>query len=125
IVGPVSLPGVAQPINATNAVQFLQVTQYIDLPQGRRVDLLEEIAFATFDKITNGDLPDLRRSTDVLRPVVQQGHLRFASFDPTVSPVLSRAELDGAMTPIQGDNIAVIVNNAGGNKIDAFLQRSQ
>jgi hypothetical protein len=133
LTGPVQVTGLAQAISSQNAVQFLQEQQYvdflkqpgdIDVPNAQRIDMLESVAKATFDKLTNGNLPAAKRTADVLAPVVTDGHLRFVSFDESVAAVLKRTRIDGALAPIEGDNLAVIVNNAGGNKIDAFLHRT-
>jgi hypothetical protein len=124
LTGPVQVEGLADAITSTNAVSYLQTQQYIDLPKGQRVDMLQEVARATFERLTNGNLPAAKRTLDVLAPVVAQGHLRFVSFDGAAAKVLARAKIDGAIPPVRGDDIAVITNNAGGNKLDAFLQRS-
>jgi hypothetical protein len=123
LTGPVSVPGVSTPISAANAVDFLQVRQYVELQLGDRIDALEAVGRATFDKLTNGDLPEVRTIADALSPAVRARGLLFYSFDDEVVPVLRRAGVDGAFPPVEGDIVAVLTHNASANKMDAYTER--
>jgi hypothetical protein len=123
LTGPVSVPGVATPVSAANAVDFLQVRQYVDFTLGDRIDALEAVGRATFDKLTNGDLPEVRAVADALSPAVRARGLLFFSFDDEVAPVLRRAGVDGAFPAVEGDSVAVLTTNASANKMDSYTTR--
>ncbi|HUF98202.1 MAG TPA: DUF4012 domain-containing protein [Ilumatobacter sp.] len=124
LTGAVAVGGLAEPITAANALDYLQERQYVDLPNAERIDLLEAVAHATFERLTNIDLPNPRRMGEILSGSIDGGHLRFVVFEARVGRLLHRVRLDGAMPPVDGDSIAVVTNNAGGNKIDLFMRRT-
>jgi len=56
--GPVTVPGAPEPLTAENAAAFLLRHQYVELEDTpERVDVLESLAQATFDRLTAVDLP--------------------------------------------------------------------
>ena len=124
LTGDVAVGGLAEPITAANALDYLQERQYVDLPNAERIDLLEAVARVTFERLTNIDLPNPRRMSEILSGSIDGGHLRFVVFDARVRGLLHRVGLDGAMPAVEGDSIAVVTNNAGGNKIDLFMRRT-
>jgi hypothetical protein len=125
LTGPIRVPGVAEPLTAGTAAEFLLVEQYSRLTDiDERLDRLELLAQATFDRLTTGDLPGPRRLADVLGDAVAQGHLHLYSPDGDRQDLFRRLGADGALpSPDEGDVLAVVNNNASGNKIDAFLRR--
>lgn len=122
--GPIEVPQVDMPLTAETAAQFLLRDQYLDLNRADRLDALEEVARATFDRLTTGDLPAPREIADVLGPVVRDGHLHVYGSDPEQQGLFSDLGIDGALPAVDGDSLAVVTNNATGNKIDLFLQRT-
>jgi hypothetical protein len=123
--GPVQVPGVAEPLTARTAARYLLRDQYlVDRSNQARVDALETLARTTFDRLTTGDLPGPRRLADVLAPVVAGGHLHVYAADPAQQHVAARAGLTGAVPRVAGDALGVVTNNAVGNKVDLFLQRT-
>ena len=123
--GPVTVPGVAEPLTTDTAAEFLLISQYSQLSDTReRVDSLDYLARAVFDKLTTGDLPAPRDLADVLAETVAGGHLHLYSPEPDRQRLFRRIGVDGALPAADGgDTLAVVNNNASGNKIDAFLQR--
>ncbi|HEX6238964.1 MAG TPA: DUF4012 domain-containing protein [Acidimicrobiales bacterium] len=122
--GPVTVPGVPEPLTADNAARFMLVDQYVTLPDPtERVDALEALAEITFDRLTSGDLPGPREVSDTLSPVVRGGHIQLYSSDPAQQELFTEIGADGALPPVDGDFLAVVNSNATGNKIDVFLSR--
>jgi hypothetical protein len=122
--GPVTVPGVPEPLTSANAAEFLLVDQYVDLPQtGERIDVLETMARTTFDRLTSGSLPGPRRVADTMGPVVRDGHIQLYSADSAQEHLFTELGADGALPPIDGDFLAVMNNNGTGNKVDRFLSR--
>jgi hypothetical protein len=123
--GPIAVPGVATPLDTTNAAQFLLRDQYVELPDvPDRVDALEQLAEIAFDRLTTADLPGPRELGDVLGPVVQDGHLQVMAPGPDVGTFFDRLGISGRLPAVEGDFVGVTTSNAAGNKIDLFLRRS-
>lgn len=122
--GPVDVPGVAEPLTAENAADFLLEGQYLDFPDvDQRTDALESFARTTFDQLTSAEL-DVPPLADELSDAARAGHIQLFSADPNQQRLLSRAGLDGALPATPGnDLVAVVNNNAVGNKVDLFLSR--
>ena len=124
MTGPVSVTSFKEPITSANAVDFLTRRQYLELANDDRIDLLAEVGVATFERLLAGAAPGFVAAADELGDAVTGNHITFVAFDDSVRPLLERTGIDGALPPVRGDDIAVITNNAGGNKIDFFLRRA-
>ena len=123
--GPLDVPGIEQALTPDNAAGFLLRQQYLALPDtAGRVDALEALARTTFDRLTTGDLPGPRAVADTLGEAVAAGHLHLYAADPEQQDLIEDVGLDGALPTVGGgDSLAVVSNNAIGNKVDLFLQR--
>jgi hypothetical protein len=122
--GPITVPGVAEPLTADNAARFLLRDQYLGLhDNAARVDALESLARGTFDRLTAIDLPGPRAVGDTLGDVVDAGHVHLYATDPDQQRLFERIGVDGGLPPVDGDALGIVHNNAVGNKIDLFLQR--
>lgn len=123
--GPIEVPDVAEPLTADNAAQFLLHDQYVAFADNTdRIDTLETLARATFDRLTTGDLPSPEVVGDILGEVVRAGHIHAYGADPDHQELFTEIGLDGGLPEVEGDSFGVVANNAAGNKIDLFLQRS-
>lgn len=122
--GPIEVPGVPEPLTADNAADFLLRDQYLAFgDRGDRIDTLETLARATFERLTTGDLPSPGTVADTLGPVVEAGHIHAYGAVPDHQTLFEEIGLDGALPEVDGDSFGVVTNNAVGNKIDLFLQR--
>jgi hypothetical protein len=127
--GPVQVDGLDQPLTADNAAQFLlsdQYKQFSDTDQ--RVDVLEDVAHATFDRLTSADLPGPRALSKAIDPIVDGGHIQFT----VVNDVKAGLSLLGfgvngqLLTPgPRSDQILFTTANAAANKLDYYLHRSE
>ena len=123
--GPISVPGVAEPLGPENAAEFLLLGQYVDLPDNpERIDALETLSDITFERLTTADLPGPSTLSSTFGPIVGEGHLQMATFDDLSAPFLDRLGLSGRTPPVEGDFVGVTTSNAAMNKIDLFLRRS-
>ncbi len=125
--GPIAVEGLDEPLTADNAADFLIREQYLTFQEDEdeRVDFLDEASEATFEALTQGDLPGPQQLTDVLGPVVGQGRLIVYSVHDDEQAFMERVGLDGALPPVDdGDFISLTTQNAANNKIDMFLERS-
>jgi hypothetical protein len=126
ITGPVTVPGLAQPLTSHNAPEVLLKSQYLTgLAQNTRHDLLQFALHATFQKLVNGSLPGPRALSRELEPAVLGGRIAFWSAHPNDEPLVQALHLEDAFPQTNGgDLVAVTTQNAGANKIDAYLHTS-
>jgi hypothetical protein len=125
--GPVEVEGLDEPLTTDNAADFLLLNQYIEFDDENRerIDVLEEVARTTFDRLTTADLPGPRALSDALDPVVDAGHIQFTTLEPSQQLSLYALGVSGAMPPLdEDDSVVVTTTNAGASKIDTFLARS-
>jgi hypothetical protein len=127
--GPVEVDGLDQPLTTDNAAQFLLSDQYRQFSDNdERVDVLEDVAHATFDRLTSADLPGPRALSRQLDPIVDGGHIQFTVVgDTPTGLVLLGFGVNGQLlTPgPQADQILFTTANAAANKLDYYLHRSE
>lgn len=126
LTGPIDVPGVGR-LTADNAADFLLRDQYLSLPDNpERVDALESLSRATFDRLTSGNLPGPGAVADAMGDAVAAGHIHMWSADERQQRLIEDVGLDGALPAADSgrDYLGVVNNNAVGNKVDLFLSRS-
>jgi hypothetical protein len=120
----IPVEGLPEPLTPDNTVDFLQYDQYVRYPEtGDRVDLLERVARTTFEALTRADMPRPREVIEILDPVVDRGHLQFTTFDAGEAEYFDSIGVSGRFPPAIGDFLSLVTSNAGGSKIDLYLQR--
>lgn len=126
--GPIDVPGLPTPLTSANAAQELLTQQYIQFDSGvtaqdaARHDFLQESLQVAFNKLVQGSLPGPRSLAQVLAGPAAQGRIAFWSVHPSEQPLLGRLGIDGSFPKTNGgDLLAVTTQNAGNNKIDAYL----
>jgi hypothetical protein len=123
-IDPSEVPLLPEPLTPENTAEFLHRRQYELYPEDRddRVDLLEDVAEITFQRLTSQvELPSPEEIVDILDPVVDGGHIQFTTIDVEYFDSIGLAgRFD---QPLLGDFLSVVTSNAGGSKIDLFLQR--
>ena len=125
LTGPISIAGSDIPLSDANVAQFLLVDQYDIDDSPTRVDLLDEVARATIDQVLGGALPNPTVVARELGPVAAQGRLAGWSRDPDEQQLFEQVNLAADLPdPAGGDGYAVVLNNAGANKLDVYLDRS-
>lgn len=126
VVGPVPVAGLDQPLTAKNAGEILLFQQYLrfEADNEERVEFLGEAAAAVWARMTAGGLPSPASLANVLSPAFDAKHFLFASRHPEEQRLFETLDVDGGLPPVRDDSLAVVTQNAGGNKIDWFLQRS-
>ncbi|MGI8983685.1 MAG: DUF4012 domain-containing protein [Acidimicrobiales bacterium] len=124
VIGPVQSPNWPEPITDANAAQILLYDQYnaFDLPE--RVDFLGDIAEEVWRRVTQGSTPGLREVLIALAPAASNKRIMIQSTHPAEQQMLEAVGISGRMPPVDGDFLGVVNQNAGGNKLDAYLHRS-
>ncbi|MCC5951549.1 MAG: DUF4012 domain-containing protein [Acidimicrobiia bacterium] len=127
LTGPVTVDELdGRTFDADTVEQYLWLDQYVEFDGevDERSDALADLAEATFEELTTGDLPDLRTIAGALGPATRAGHLAFVPFDDDEAEFFERfgalRRFDAGRT---ADWLAVRSTNNGANKIDSFLER--
>lgn len=124
--GPIEVEGIDQVLTAENANDFLLRGQYQFADDNAlRKDLLQTIARTTVDRLLSSTLPPPADLAAVFAPLAADRRLMAWSAHSDEQQLLSDVRMDGSFVLHGGgDGIAVTVDNAIGNKIDAYLQMS-
>jgi hypothetical protein len=123
--GSVEVAGVAEPITADNVVAFIERDQYalFDGTNDERIAVLESIARTTVERLLSADLPDPVQLGRDWGPLGTGGQFMGWAVQPREQELFEAIGIDGRMPALAGgDGIAVTVDNAAANKIDAYLQ---
>jgi len=127
--GGIEVPGRAAPVTADDAALFLMSEQYSLYQDDNdlRLDVLDDVARTTFDRLTTSDLPGPRALSEQLDGVVDGGHIMFAPLDAGQFMLLQDTGVTGYLEPpAEGtDAVLVTTTNAAANKLDLFLRRSE
>ncbi len=129
--GPLTVEGLAEPVTSENASRLLLHDLYVQAgeTQEGRVSILEEIARATFDRITDIPLDEPARIADNLGPALRSRRVQIWSKNPRSQAYLTTVGASGRYLPDfekkgQLDRFGVVMQNAGGNKIDWYVSRT-
>lgn len=120
--GPVNIRG--KEISAENVSDYMAKTIYADFVNvDKKNDFVQKLMKALFGKVVAGSFE--------LRPLIESftveptGDRVFVwSADPDAQAKNERMGISGSVSSTPGSNVWVTVNNAGGNKIDAYLTMS-
>ncbi|MFN8024865.1 MAG: DUF4012 domain-containing protein [Acidimicrobiia bacterium] len=125
LTGPVDIADWPEQINADNVVNVTLRDAYARYPDdtGDRVNLLSEVAHAAVDRATSRSLGKPSQIAKELGKAAHEGHIILGFARPAEEALA--IELGVAMNfdkaPV--DSIALTTSNAGGNKIDYYVQR--
>lgn len=124
LTGPVPVEGWPEPLSAANVVDVTLRDAYEEYPDARRVDFLGEVADTAWRALTTADLPEPADVAKVLAPAAREGHLLFYPFRMDEATLLQGLGATGNARPVRSDALAIVTQNAGGNKVDYYLRRS-
>jgi len=122
---PVAIPGSDETVTPDTLVPFLTNEAYeIFTVPAQRKRLLGDVAGAILARYLDGDVGDPVSAGRALADSAGQGHLLLHSTDPTTQRAFEAAGAAGRLPDPEGDFLAVVANNAGGNKVDFYVDRS-
>ena len=122
--GPIEVEGLDRRLNAENAADILLKDQYLITDNPERIDLLEDAARQTMDRILAGALPSPVTLARDLGPLAVEGRLLFWTTEALEQDLLRTTHLLGEFPTFEGGNgLGVVLTNVGGSKIDTYLQR--
>jgi hypothetical protein len=123
-VGPAEVPGTRVTLDAGTLVPFVTNEAYSRFPNSSaRKRILGVVAGEVLARFFSGASGDPSTAGHALVDAASGGHLLLHATDPDVQSALERAGVAGALGTPEGDYVAVVVNNAGGNKIDFYAER--
>ncbi|MEI7601632.1 MAG: DUF4012 domain-containing protein [Aestuariivirga sp.] len=117
--GPVSVRGVT--VDSTSAFTFLTKDIYAKFPVVADKDaVVVELLKAVFQRIASGQV-SLAPLVKALKAPVTQGDLLVYSVHKDEQAQLARYSLAGILPDQPGPFAMAVVNNGGGNKLDAYI----
>jgi Protein of unknown function (DUF4012) len=118
--GPVTVRGVS--VNQGSAVAFLSRDVYRRWKDPAEVDkVTTELVQEVFGRFTRGRF-DLRTLVTAMRAPIEQRRLLLWAADGAEQDQLARFRVSGALPTDLGPFAMAVVNNGGGNKLDAYLR---
>lgn len=126
VTGSIELPEIDRRLDGGNAEQFLLLDQY-EFAESEREDLLTVVTEQTIANVLESELPPPQRMAPTLAPSVLNGHISGWALRPEEQVLFDLVGMDASLPEITTDGtdaIAVVSNNASGNKIETFLERT-
>jgi hypothetical protein len=136
-VGPLTVPGVAEPITGANALQWMKsawenptAAQGADgQPAGdwwaKRKDFMGELVKAALAKLQGGGDLDAIALARALYASLDGRHLQAAVDDPDLAALLAQRGWDGGLRlPERSDFLGVVDSNVGFNKANSFVREA-
>lgn len=126
LVGPLEIEGAPEPLTGENTAEFLLLDQYLAVEDQesnlQRQDMLESVAFEVVNRLLL-DAPDPLDFGRAMAPFPDERRLYGWAPAPAEQQVLVDAGMDGELfADLDGaPGVMVTLNNAGGSKIDSFL----
>jgi hypothetical protein len=125
VSGPEEVPGAGVTVDASTVVPFVTNEAYsVFTDAAGRKRVLGTVAGAVLGRFLGpGTSLDPVGAGAALVEAAADGHLLLHSADPAVQSGLEAAGVAGSLDT-RGDLIGVVANNAGGNKIDFYAERT-
>ena len=125
LTGPIRVEGWPTQISSANVVDVTLRDAYAAFARSpERADFLGDVAKATVDAATDGDLGKPASIAKVLGGAAHAGHLVLAFSRPEEQALAAELDVAGGMARPESDAVAVTTSNIGANKVDYYLQRT-
>lgn len=125
LIGPVEVDGWPVPLTSSNAAAVLLHDHYVHFGDDpARVDFVSGAASTIWQRFIETRLPQPGVVAGAMGPAVRGRHLQLWSAHEEVQRLFAATGASGALVSVAGDALGVVTQNASGNKIDWFLQRS-
>lgn len=122
LVGPIEVDGAPRPLDGRNAAGFLLVEQYLNSERGVRREMLDAVTVAAVDRLLRTNPPEPLDLGRTMAPLVGERRVMAWSAHPAEQALFETLGLDGALRSPAEHMASVALVNAGGSKIDAFLE---
>ena len=123
--GPATIPGTELTLDEDTLVPFVTNEAYSEIGDRRtRQRVLGAVAGEVLGRFLSGEGADPADAGRALAEAAADGHLLLHAADPATQGAFERAGVAGRLLDPPGDFLGVFANNAGGNKVDYFAERS-
>lgn len=124
VTGPVVVEQANVTLTSADVQKYLLLDQY-NTPEGARADVLEAVTLATVDRILHSSLPGPQVLAADMGAAATEGHISMWATRPDEQRLMQLTGMDASLPTLDGlDGLAIVNDNASGNKIDTFLDRS-
>lgn len=138
-VGPLSVPGIAEPVTGANALEWMRAAweSPSDSTAGpesggggegwwaKRKDFMSDLVQAALAKVEAGGDLDMLALARALYGSLDARDIQVAMDDPTVSVVLAQRGWDGGVRPPAGSDFLLVVDsNLGFNKANLLIREA-
>lgn len=124
VTGPVVVEEANVTLTSADVQKYLLLDQY-NTPEGARADVLEAVTLATVDRILHSSLPGPQVLAADMGAAATEGHISMWASRPNEQRLMQLTGMDASLPTLDGlDGLAIVNDNASGNKIDTFLDRS-
>ncbi len=120
--GPVEVPRLGMTVSAENVIPFTTNGAYARF---RDPAVRKRVLGAVASRVFTRFLAGAEGSPAAVRAIIElvgSGHLRIFATDPELQRALELLGIDGGLRH-EGDALTLVQNNAGGNKVDFYLDR--
>jgi len=132
VIGPVQVPGTAEPVTSENIEQFMRQAWAPAPEEGmsqewwlHRKDFMLLLGGVILEKSLNiHDQGQLIQLAKTMIDLLDQGQVLLYFNDPPAQLALEKSGWDGALHPGGGDYLFLVDSNVGFNKVDSVVQRS-
>jgi hypothetical protein len=126
VTGPAEVPRTGVTVDAGSVVPFITNEVYSSLrSQEQRTQVFADLAGEVFRRYLFGEAPaDPAGAARAIVDASADGHLLFHSTEPAIQRSFEVTGVSGALVDRPGDYLGVAANNATGNKIDFYAERS-
>jgi hypothetical protein len=124
VTGSTNIPGIGVTVDADNVVPYVTNEAFADIADSdQRKEVLGEVAEGVFNRFLSGTA-EPAAAARALVDAASQGHLLLHARNPVLQSGFDTAGLSGRLPSVGGDFLAVVANNAAGNKMDFYAERS-
>ncbi len=126
VTGPVSVPGIGQPISSSNVSEVLLNQLYQNAPtsvqQEARRDDIANVASTVMSQLRNTSGSNMVKFANALAKSAAGGHLMLWSSDPQIESIFNQTGLGGDISRVDPQRtVHVAVENATATKLDYFV----
>lgn len=125
LTGPLSIPGVEEPLSGQPLIDFLLIDQYRAFDsRDERFSAIGSVAAATAQKLAEVDLPGPERLGSVMGPIARAGRFQMVTTSPEENAFFEAVKLQRLFIAPQGiETLAITHNSATASKLDLFVDR--
>lgn len=122
--GPVVVPGIPEPLNAENIVDWsLNRIYFLAGNNDERRELLSIIAATVWGRLLNDPNLDFAQLSKAVGQALTERRLVLYSADPEEQRVIERLGIGGAVSGTNDDYLLLVGQNVAENKMDYYMDR--